>query len=296
MYLYKAFGLTIRSAYPIAQLKSAEHPREDVTIVPADLKSMDPAIRGTRSGDPIYFRIADLASFRISGGTLIEADVEAPEDLSRLGVFLMGSCMGAILHQRGLFPLHGSCVTDGERSVLLTGDSGAGKSTLAAEFLKHGWKLITDDVSVVHDEGSVPTIQSSYPSQKLWQDTLDRYDRSAEDIHALYERDNREKYGVDASRFFYDGAAPLTMVVRLLPVDGPCVLQPMEGIGKVDQLLRNTYRLPMIRQQDLQKHFQRCVDLSAKIDMALVTRTNGADCAAKMFELITEHLGGRNHD
>ena len=29
------------------------------------------------------------------------------------------------------------------------GASGAGKSTMASEFLKHGWQLLTDDVSAI---------------------------------------------------------------------------------------------------------------------------------------------------
>lgn len=296
MYLYKAFGLTVRSPYPIAQLNTAQCDTPDVTIVPRDLGSLSRQERGGPTGDPICFRITDLATFRISGGNLIEVDVENPNDPARLGVFLMGSCMGAIIHQRGLMPMHGSCVTNGQQSILLTGDSGAGKSTLAAEFLKNGWKLITDDVSVLYDIEQRPLVQSSYPSQKLWQDALDRYERPEEDIHSLYERDNREKFGVDVARYFFDGRAPLSMVVRLLPIDGPCTLEPMEGMTKVDQLLRNTYRLKMLEMDKLQRHFQRCVTLSGKIPMALVTRTAGLDCAAQMYDLITDYLGGMNHD
>ena len=65
---------------------------------------------------------------------------------------------------------------------------------------------------------------------------------------------------------------------------------------KVDQLMRNTYRANMIEQKNLQRHFQRCVTLSTKIPMAVVTRTDGQDCAAKMYELITDYLEEQNHD
>ena len=48
--------------------------------------------------------------------------------------------------------------------------------------------------------------------------------------------------------------------------------------------------MELIEAHNLQRHFQRCVTLSAKIRMAAVTRVDGEDCAGRMFELIKEHL------
>lgn len=293
---YKAFGLVIESDFTIAQIPLTEARTPDVRIARADFSALAPHDRVYLKENAVYAHVKGVATFRITNGDLIQVEPEPDCSDSRLGVFLMGSSMGAILHQRGCIPLHGSCVTDGNRSILLTGDSGAGKSTLAAEFLKNGWKLITDDVSALYDVDGVPTVQSSYPSQKLWQDALDRYERPQSDIHSLYFTDQREKFGVDVTRFFFDGRAPLSMVVRLISHAPDCRLAPIEGMAKVDQLLRNTYRVNMIEKRNQQRHFQRCVTLSTKIPMALVTRRDGEDCAAKMYELITDHLGGIKHD
>ena len=65
---------------------------------------------------------------------------------------------------------------------------------------------------------------------------------------------------------------------------------------KTDQLIRNTYRGQIIEQRNLQRHFQRCVTLSTKIPMAVVTRTDGEDCAGRMYELITTFLEEQYHD
>ena len=295
---YKAFGFRISSEFPISQL-TADSAAEaaDITIRRADLSHFRLAHERMRFlEDGIALCYSDAGTFCVRNGDLILVDPEQSCTESVLGIFLMGSCMGAILHQRGAMPLHGSCVTDGKRSVLLTGDSGAGKSTLAAEFLRRGWKLITDDVSALYDIEGVPMVQSSYPSQKLWQDALDRYERPEEDVHSLYVSDEREKFGVDVSRFFYDGQAPLSMVVRLVPHAASCRLLPLEGMTKVDQLMRNTYRATMIEKRNAQRHFQRCVTLSTKIPMAVVTRADGEDCAGRMYDLITEFLEEKQHD
>lgn len=289
---YRAFGMVIESEFPIAQvpvLEGEETP--DVVIRAADLSGYAiPEDVFAVTPDSVMFQIEAIGNFRVTNGDLVEVDVKKETTDDYLAIFLMGSCMGAILHQRGLVPIHGSCVTNGHRSVIITGDSGAGKSTLASEFLHHGWKLLTDDVSVLKNLEGVPEVQSSYPSQKLWKDTLDQYSEEKKDIHSLYARGDSNKFGVSVENVFFSGTAPLSLIVRLLPAEFETTLEPMNGFAKVDQLMRNTYRSYMIAEENRQRHFQRCVNLSQKIPMALVVREIGVPCADKLYELITNYL------
>lgn len=294
---YRAFGLDLESEFSIAQLPPADFARADVTIVRRELEQYRvPDDHVSVKPGEIVLTIGAMGKFRITGGSLIEAQPFSGGSDAMLGVYLMGSCMGAVLHQRGFLPLHGSCVTDGSRAVLITGDSGAGKSTLAAEFLSRGWKLITDDVTAVFDVEGTPMVQSSYPSQKLWQDALEHYDRPRKDIHSLYIDENREKFGVNVSRYFMEGTAPLSLIVRLIPTEGALHIQPIEGMAKVDQLMANTYRPYMVEQEHLQRHFQRCVTLSGKVEMALALRPRQGATAPRLYEMILSYLGEMNHD
>ena len=294
--LYKAFGLVIESEFAIPQITELHNVQSDVRIVRAQLRGIvDPEAPTTAEGGCIIPTLTDTL-FRVTNGNLIEADVCEADTESNAAVYLMGSCMGAILVQRGFMLLHGSCVTDGTRSILITGDSGAGKSTLAAEFLKRGWKLLTDDVTCVFDREGVPMVRSSYPSQKLWQDALDRYEKSGDDIHSLYFSEDREKFGVNVAGSFFDGTAPLSMAVRLIPADHPTCLSPIEGMARVDQLMRNTNRMYLIEKRHLQRHFQRCVTLATKIPMALAVRENGKDCAPVLYDMITKFMEEHCHD
>ena len=68
---------------------------------------------------------------------------------SNVRLFLLGSAMGALLHQRGLLPLHTNAVEVGGRAFAFMGKSGAGKSTLAAWFHDRGFRIVADDVCVV---------------------------------------------------------------------------------------------------------------------------------------------------
>lgn len=297
MKLYSAFGFTILSDFPIAQLPETKAERYDILIRNSDLSDILIGFEQIRFvHNEIHFSYENVGTFRISNGNLIEVDPDPVCSKSHLGVYIMGSCMGVILHQRGFMPIHGSCVTDGKRSILITGDSGAGKSTLAAEFLCHGWKLLTDDVSVVFNVEGTPMVQSSYPSQKLWQDAMERYEKDVNNVHSLYFSENREKFGVNVADSFHEGTCPLSMVIRLLPADAPCSVSPIDGMTKVDQLLRNTYRSFMIAPKDRSRHFQRCVTLSTKVPMAVAIRENGKQCADTIYELITKYLEEQCHD
>lgn len=291
-YFYRAFGLVIRSQFPIAQLPGASREGEaDVILERADLAHTNIGVNRFRfSENALLFHLEDAGRFLVTEGRHVQVDPNPGCSDSLLGVYLMGSCMGAVLHQRGLMPLHGSCVTDGERSVLITGDSGAGKSTLAAEFLSRGWKLLTDDVAAVSDVEGIPTVRSSYPSQKLWQDSLAHYERPDSDIHSLYFSETREKFGVDVTRFFQEGTCSLSAVVWLVPEDAPCAITRLGGFIPVDQLMKNTYRSFMVPPEHRQRHFQRCVTLSQKVPMFHLVRQTGVQCADTLFDLILRNL------
>lgn len=290
---YRAFGLVMESEIAIIQLPVGdENAPADVVICRHDLSKY--AIKEDQyriRQNELLFSITKVGIFHITNGDRIEVDpIEGCSD-ALLGVYLMGSGMGAILHQRGYMPLHGSCVTDDTNAVLIVGDSGAGKSTLAAEFLSHGWKLLTDDVAPVSNAETTPSVQASYPSQKLWQDSMEQYEKSEKDVHSLYTSETREKFGVNVSEYFYDGCCPLSIIVRLIPTDEPCHIEPIEGMTKLDQLMRNTYRSYMIAPENRERHFRRCAALAGKVPMMLVTRQKGVQCADTLYEMIVNELG-----
>ena len=95
-----------------------------------------------------------------SGGN--EADVRP---------FILGSGIGAICHQRGLTPLHGSAVVANARAHVFLGPQGMGKSTMMASLLRAGFAPLADDLTIVDispDAG--PRAFPGVPRIKLWPD------------------------------------------------------------------------------------------------------------------------------
>lgn len=52
-------------------------------------------------------------------------------------------------------PVHGTAVAQGDAAVLITGPSGSGKSDLALRLIDRGWRLISDDYTVLRVDGDV---------------------------------------------------------------------------------------------------------------------------------------------
>lgn len=297
--LYSAFGLTIASPFPIAQAMAVEQGLPvDVTIVQSDFSDLNftPGEHIVVREHEVLLYVPEVGKFRMTGGNRIEVDPVEGHKPAMMDVYLMGSCMGVILQQRGMFLLHGSCVTDGKRAILIVGDSGAGKSTLAAEFVAQGWRLMTDDVSAVEGIGSKPTVRSSYPTQRLWADAVARYGERGGEIRSLYTEGDSEKFGLDASRYFWDTQCPICLILLLLPRALPRLIQPIEGMAKIDQLMRNTYRLYLMAPNARQEHFRRCFMLAEQVPMAFLLRDQRGQCASDSYALIMNYLGELEHD
>ena len=87
---------------------------------------------------------------------------------------LLGSVAGILLHQRGLLPLHASCVALGSHAIAISGPSASGKSALAAALVCRGATMLADDLCVINDEGHTIHAVSNTSHACLWPDVMDQ--------------------------------------------------------------------------------------------------------------------------
>ena len=91
--------------------------------------------------------VKEVAWFYVSGGDFISILPYPGANQTTIELYLNGSAYGAILHQRKILPLHGSCFRYKGSGVMICGDAGAGKSSLTASFCLKGAEFLTDDVT-----------------------------------------------------------------------------------------------------------------------------------------------------
>ena len=113
-FFYHAFGLVIESQIECPELMSdAGQPISDVLVrvgtTPTHLDHslmLGDWIEGCAG--QILLKIAGVANYWVHDGREIVVDAVNGASLEDVRIYLLGSAMGAVLHQRGLLPFHGS--------------------------------------------------------------------------------------------------------------------------------------------------------------------------------------------
>ena len=138
--IYHAFGLNIASSIPFLDMPKTEGiPDVVITYGKTPEALSDPNVSGVRyqAGPGKFFlQVDNVARYYAANGDNILIERESGAADEEVLLFLMGSAMGAILHQRNIQPLHGSAIKVDHEGVIFVGPSSIGKSTLAGGFQK----------------------------------------------------------------------------------------------------------------------------------------------------------------
>ncbi|MDY7031661.1 MAG: hypothetical protein SVY10_07100 [Thermodesulfobacteriota bacterium] len=292
---YTAFGLNIASAIPCPELPAGAETQDVVVRYGRVAHTLTGA--GLRSGcyevapNRLLLAIEGVARYLVSSGKeiLIDRAPDAPDDDVRL--FLLGSAFGALLHQRGLLPLHGSAVEKDESAVVFLGHSRVGKSTLAAAFGKSGYRMISDDVAVVAMDGNnMPLILPSYPQFKLQVDAVRKLGEEPESLPMVDPL--MEKHALP----FQDGFCKRFLPLRRLYVldvtnNRGFHLRPLKGAEKLSAIINNTYRINFLDGIDRKMlHFKQCVAVAKCAMMIQVTRPHEPFLLNELVELLEDDL------
>src|SRR5690606_9400088 len=110
--VYEAFGLRIESEWPLPELAIASNLAADadvhIRVAEAERRLRDNSMEYVDG--KLYVQIQDAALYCIEEGNMITVSPTAQASEDKVRLYLLGSCMGALLLQRGVLPLHGSAV------------------------------------------------------------------------------------------------------------------------------------------------------------------------------------------
>jgi len=296
---YTVFGLRLKSEFILPELlQSAKQEEEsDFEIRSGDLSdawdeygSHDEYF--AFAGNHILFYIPDIAIFKISGGKQIIVSPLSGADEKSIRLYLLGTCIGTILLQRRLLPLHGSAVVINGKAYAFVGESGAGKSTLAAAFLNRGYQLLSDDViAVSHNQGdNIPVVLPAYPQQKLWQESIEQLGMDTNRYLPIYE----SKYAIPVSSMFCTESVPLAGVFELVKTEEKEVeIRRYQGLERLPILRMHTYRDFLIPQLcGEQWHFSTIASLVSKVNVYQLRRPSvgftAHDLVAEVLQTVNE--------
>jgi len=126
-YQYYTFGLYIQSDLELPELLVAEFlSLPDVIIMqgktPINLPNCQKkGVTYEVAINEFLLKLKDIASFYVKNGNTIIIEPESKANMNDIRLFLLGSCLGAILHQRKILAMHASAIVYNKRAVLFTG-------------------------------------------------------------------------------------------------------------------------------------------------------------------------------
>ncbi|MEI5907729.1 ATP-binding cassette domain-containing protein [Bacillus spongiae] len=280
---YKAFGMVIESEIPLPELKEytffeeSYHADIDITIADLTERWNEIGIEGKFivKEKEVLFHIKNTAIFGVLNGNSIIVSPSLHADYDKIRLYVLGTCMGILLMQRRILPLHGSAVVIDGKAYAIVGESGAGKSTLAATFIDNGYPLLSDDViALSHSLNGEITVAPSYPQQKLWEESLKKLEMHPNEFKPLFERET--KYAIPVASNFYDGESlPLAGVFELVKSEQDSIeLTRIDSrLEKLPILLHHTYRNSFLKGLNLLEwHFDMTAKCAHQLEVYRVKR------------------------
>jgi len=261
-YCYRAFGLNIESDFPCPELLPG--------VVPPDViiktNPFSTTLLGAKTSGACFqaapgrvLLTCYVATFLVSEGSKIFVNPASRTADKMVRLVLLESAFGALLHQRGILPLHGSAVRVKEGAIIFVGPSASGKSTLAAALTGRGYPVLADEICAVSfDKDGNPRVSPAYPQLSLWPDVIEKLGKKKEDLKLL--RDSLQKVTIAVGDSFCESALPLVGIYVLDAVNAnDSVLVPISGAEKIGHLIANTYHPWFLEGLEGKKNnFQMC--------------------------------------
>jgi hypothetical protein len=294
---YKAFGLTILSEVPLPELPhiNLSESETDIVIEKSNLLSLWSELDSHEdffiTRGQVVFHVPETAIFLIQEGKRIVVSPFMGSDEDEIRLYILGTCIGAILMHRRILPLHGSAIAINGKAYAIIGDSGAGKSTLASTFLKRGHQLLSDDViPVTLNDENIPIVTPAYPQQKLWLESLTHLGMESNNYQPLFVRET--KFAVPVQSHFASKPLPLAGIFELVKGENYEIdIQPVHNLQRFYKFYHHTYRnFFLVRSGLMEWHFNISAKIINKIDLYQIRRPTTRFTADDLLEMILTTL------
>ena len=296
LFSYLAYGLHVHAAMPLPELAAGDAKRggrEAKGEVSINFGSVDRPLVGNSNESYVHFSRApqedylfwpEVGSFLVGGGHTIIVDPSQDLDETTLRLFLLGPVMAILLSQRGHLLLHASAVAVDDGAVLFLGNMGWGKSTMAAALHARGHALVTDDVAVLGDEESCPTVFPAFPQLKLWPKTLVSLGEDPEKLPQIHAR--LKKRARPANHKFSPDPLPLKRIYVLGKGKAPEIL-PLPRQNALAELVRHTWGSLGVGSSS---HFLKCASTVGKVTICRLIRQKSLSQLPEVTQLIEEDV------
>ena len=219
-----------------------------------------------------YLNVYDVATYRVQNGNNVLIQPHENADEASIKLFLNGSVLGAVLHQRGLIPFHGSTFLYEGKGVMICGQSGAGKSSTTAAFCQKEATFINDDITPIKITKDKATIIPIKTRIKLWDDSLIKLEIDNENFDKI--RPTLEKFYLPNEDIFQDEQELHHIVILGKHNTDEFKSFELEGMAKFNILRKQIYRKMYLKGMPEREkmYFKQLFNLANKVRITRVVR------------------------
>ena len=292
LFNYAVFGLNVASEIELPELRGRDDRGEpDVVVKSGEIASDARLTAGLHIiGSEALLWIPEVGRYLMREGRELIFDPLPEVSARNVRLYLLGSAFAAIIHQRGLLPLHANSIIIDGKAIGFMGHPGAGKSTMAAWFHDSGFGILGDDVCVVSG-GVEPLAHAGVPRLRLWREALEASGRTVDGYEMSF--DNYDKYNVPiGEESGLVEQAPLSHLYLLDDAGGSdrSAIEPLHGAAAVEALVANTYRGGYVQIMGrTQQHLAACIQLAQLVPVFRVSREWGLDSIAGQARAVAQH-------
>ena len=293
-FTYFAFGLVISSEIACKELPEFKgNPQVFIKYGFVPLSLGESSYKGVcfeALSGKLLLKLFNIARFLIINGNEIIVEPFEKPDMQAIQLFLLGSAMGALLHQRKLLPLHGSSINFNNKAIVFAGVSGSGKSTLAAKMFEKGYPTLADDISTISFTQEKPVLMPGIPKIKLWSDSLIKLKIDSSNLQKVRTELEKYYFPVNNQNFVNEMELKRIYIISNRHQQG-IEIQKISGIDKFAALKTNTYRYNFVRGMNLEvEHFKMATELGSKIEIFRLSRENKGFEIDELADRVIEDL------
>jgi hypothetical protein len=306
-YCYGVFGLVLESCFELAGLENiGGTPKDgirepDVTVVAGHVPEVLETAFASRGRvqvgtEEILVSYAGAARFLMEKGRRIVVDITGYIPRGQLSQIITGTCLGAVMQQRGWVTFHGSAVDNhGKGAVLFIGQKGSGKSTLAALLARKGYELLSDDLCPADEMEGRYHVYPGMPAVKLCGISLGSLGMATENLSKVTT--HCEKFIVPTKEpfrgTFSDTPRSPRIIDRIyvLGWGGRMEMREIPMKEAVPHLMKNIFRKWMIRRvMGPSEVFERCARIAKSVPVYSWERPLDSSGLGDTVEFLLDHL------
>lgn len=276
-YRYCGFGLDFQSAIPMAELREAAGgPGDPVAIRIGSAPCPDGMTlitNGVAAGpQDFWMDVPDTMRLHVADGSCMTIEPAPDASMNVIRSYLLGSGIGALLHQRGLLPLHASAVEIDGVAAVFCGPSGAGKSSLALHLVKRRHRLLCDDICAIDMASGAPRVWPGLVNLKLWRESLATVGEPHADLQPVLPGTDKYKLPIEDLASNRSYALGHLFFLGVSDQRQPTATA-MAGSSAMAALVANTFRGQLVGPMNhSRQHFEHSMAVIAATNISLLSR------------------------